>query len=528
MIASSIELTEHPLLARLRASLGTQAVITDPTELAFYASDVYRQAPSGLAVVRPSSVDALSSAISLITAHRVAVVARGGGMSYTDAYLPTRADSVTVDVSQLNRIVAINEQDRYVTVECGVTWAALYETLKQRGLRTPYWGPLSGLCATVGGALSQGSIFLGSARYGSIGDSVLGVEVITADGSLLRTGSGSAANADPFMRYFGPDLTGLFVGDAGALGIKARITLKLLAASEKIDYLSFAFEHSDALCAGMAHIARSGLASECFAFDPFLQAQRMKRASLMADVKTLGKVMRSGGSLLGGLKEGVKLVATGRNFLDDVKYSLHLTIEANSEGELKANLASARELLTPLGREIENAVPKVLRADPFVPPNSMLGPSGERWVPVHGIVPLSKAQHALAQVAALFARHQAQMQALKVEVGTLMATIGSSAFLLEPVFYWPDCQLDFHKRMVEPSHLAKLTDFPENLAARELVDQLKHALADLFHNLGAAHFQLGKFYHYRGGRNKAALALFDAIKSALDPQGLINPGALVE
>lgn len=528
MITDTPQAAEHPLLPALREKLGAAAVVTDPAECAFYASDVYRAVSPVMAVIRPITIEALASAVAVTTAMGIALLPRGGGMSYTDAYLPLQPQSVSVDMGALNQIVEINQADRYVTVECGITWQKLYAALSAVGLRTPYWGPLSGLRATVGGAISQGSVFLGSARYGSVGEAVIGLDVITANGELLRTGSAAAANAAPFLRYFGPDLTGLFIGDAGALGLKARATLRLLPVHQKIEFLSFAFEDRDALCDAMAAVARSGLASESFAFDPFLQKQRMKRASLLADVKTLGNVMRSSGSLLGGLKEGVKLVATGRNFLDEVKYSLHLTLEAAGKGELTHALAQLRLQLAPHGREIDSAVPRVLRADPFVAPNSMLGPSGERWVPVHGIVPLSQAKAAWTAVAAVFARHQAEMAALKVEVGYLITTIGASALLLEPVFYWPDQQLDFHQRMVEPQHLAKLSNYPENLPARALVEQLRQALADVFQLLGATHFQLGKFYHYRRGRNPAALALFDAIKTALDPAGLINPGALAE
>jgi len=522
------EAARHPALAELAALLPEAALITDLAERAFYSSDVYREVEPALAVIRPATVDELAQAVAVITRHGLAVFPRGGGMSYTDAYLPIGAEAVVLDLSALDKIIEINESDRYVTVECGVTWKALYEALKARGLRTPYWGPLSGIRATVGGALSQGSIFLGSAKHGSVGDSVIGLEVIIASGEVLKTGSAAAANTAPFMRYFGPDLTGLFVGDAGSLGIKARATLKLLAVAPAIDFMSLSFVDRDSLCDAMGEVARSGLASECFAFDPFLQGQRMKRASLLGDVKTLGKVMQSGGSLLAGLKDGVKLVTAGRGFLDAAKFSLHLTIEADSSEALGAAMARLRGLLKGRGVEVENAVPKVLRADPFMPPNSMLGPTGERWVPVHGIVPLSQAKAAYSAVEALLDAHRAQMQALKVEAGYLMTTIGANAFLLEPVFYWPDRQLDFHQRMVEPRFLAKLTNYPENPVARALVDDLRRALKDLFLSLGATHFQLGKFYHYRQGRNPQALALLDAIKATLDPHGLINPGALAE
>ena len=140
-------------------------------------------------------------------------------------------NSLIVDLRALDRIEEINAEDAYVVVQAGVTWASLHEMLKKQGLRTPFWGPLSGLLATVGGALSQGSTFLGSGRYGSVGDTVLGMELLQVDGTCLRTGSWAAgANALPFARYFGPDLTGLFVGDAGSLAIKVRASLRVIPA----------------------------------------------------------------------------------------------------------------------------------------------------------------------------------------------------------------------------------------------------------------------------------------------------------
>ena len=72
----------------------------------------------------------------------------------------------------------------YVTAQAGCTWKALAEALEGSGYRTPYWGTLSGIHATVGGGASQNSIFWGSGRYGTAADSIIGLEVILADGSV--------------------------------------------------------------------------------------------------------------------------------------------------------------------------------------------------------------------------------------------------------------------------------------------------------------------------------------------------------
>ena len=118
------------LTAQLVAALGAAHVLTDATSRRFHAQDVHGSGVLPLAVVRPGSLEELAAAVQLVTAAGAAVVARGGGMSYTDGYLPVRAGSVTFDTSRLDRVVEINVADRYVTVECGVTWKANASSLK--------------------------------------------------------------------------------------------------------------------------------------------------------------------------------------------------------------------------------------------------------------------------------------------------------------------------------------------------------------------------------------------------------------
>ena len=141
-----------------------------------------------------------------------------------------------------NKIIEINQEDMYVNVEAGVTWKQLNETLEPLGLRTPFWGTGSGLFATVGGGLSQNAINYGSGRYGTVAESVISLKVILANGSELRTGSwGTDDNPSPFNRYYGPDLTGLFLADSGALAVKAEASLQLIPRPKETRFLAFSF-----------------------------------------------------------------------------------------------------------------------------------------------------------------------------------------------------------------------------------------------------------------------------------------------
>ncbi|MEO1034097.1 MAG: FAD-binding oxidoreductase [Pseudomonadota bacterium] len=514
------------LLTALRACAGNDSIVTDTATLALFAHDVYRDGAALAAVLRPTSVNALQAALPVLAEFDCDVIARGGGMSYTDTYLAQRDGAVVLDMSRLDQIVEINTDDMYVTVETGCTWKRLADALRPHGVRTPYWGPLSGMRATVGGALSQGSVFLGSGLHGSAADNVQSLDVLDASGQLIRTGSAVNVFARPFYRNFGPDLTGLFTGDCGALGIKVRATLPLKRLPQESRYASFSYPSAHALLTTMAELAREDLVSECFAFDPGLQAQRLKRSSLAEDVKSLARVVRGSGSTLKGIGESLKIAAAGRRFLDDADFSMHVSLDGRSSVDADDKLRRVREIASARGKEVENTIPKVMRADPFANVNSMLGPNGERWVPVHGIVPLSAGANVYAACEAVFERHADAIENVGIETGVLMCTIASSATLVEPCLYWPDTRPLFQQATMDRDYLAKLATFDENQDARKLVATLRDELTDVLHRAGATHFQIGKFYPYRVDADPGAAELLAAIKRHLDPSTRLNPGAL--
>ncbi|MGL4541631.1 MAG: FAD-binding oxidoreductase, partial [Polymorphobacter sp.] len=175
-------------LAAITAAVGAAALVTDAAECDFYAQDVFSKGPPPLAVFRPTSVDMLAAGIAAATGAGVAVIPRGGGMSYTGGYVAPAAGALLIDTGGLDRIIDINQADMTVTVEAGCTWAKLYATLKPLGLRAFAWGTLSGLHATVGGGMSQNGLFWGAGN-GAVTDGAICFDVVLADGRILRTGS---------------------------------------------------------------------------------------------------------------------------------------------------------------------------------------------------------------------------------------------------------------------------------------------------------------------------------------------------
>ncbi len=519
--------TESTLFDDLSAIVGADQVLSDDESRSLYAQDVFTKAmPTGV-VIRPSTTQELADVVRTSTSAGWNVIARGGGMSYTSGYVPIKAETVTLDTSRMNRILEINTEDMYVKVEAGVTWQALYEALKPTGFRTPFWGSLSGKMATVGGGMSQNAIFWGTGQHGTAADSVIGLEVVLADGSVVATGSGAQLNAKPFFRHFGPDLTGLFTCDAGALGFKATITLRLIKQLKGRQFAAFDFKKGEDAIQAMSEVSRRGLANECFGFDPYLQAQRMKRESLASDVKAFAGVLKNSGSVLGAIKDGAKVAMAGRRYMDDVDHSVQIMIEDFTQEGADAKAKEISEIAASFnGREIENSIPKIVRANPFGPVNNMLGPEGERWVPSHVLVSHSSAVENYHATLALFDKHKAEFEKYKIETGFLYATIASNAFVLEPVFFWPDSYTEIHEHSVEADHLARLTKFPEDLAAREVVSKVRKEYADLFRDRGGVHMQLGKAYHYADGIQPETLAVIKGIKAVLDPNNQVNPGAL--
>jgi FAD/FMN-containing dehydrogenase len=350
--------------------------------------------------------------------------------------------------------------------------------------------------------------------------------VVLGDGRLVRVGAHANARGTPFFRQFGPDLSAMFTHDCGALGIKVRATLRLVRIPAEVRHFSCNVADARRLFALMAEIARERLASEMFGFDPGMQKVRMKRVSMSEDAKALGRVVQAAGGGLKGLAEGAKIVLGGRSFLDEAQFSLHLSVEGRDAQEADARLARVRELLDGRGSEVAATIPKVMRANPFAEVNSMLGPGGERWVPVHGSVPLSAAARMYEALEAVHARHRPERERHSIDHGYLVCGVGDRAILIEPVMYWPDCRQAFHERVIDAGYLAKLPAYEENRAARAAVDRLRADLARCFMEHGAVSFQIGRFYLYQEALDPSAAALLAALKSLLDPRGLINPGSL--
>ena len=127
------------------------------------------------------------------------------------------------------------------------------------------------------------------------------------------------------------------------------------------------------------------------------------------------------------------------------------------------------------GRIVENTIPKILRANPFPPPNSMAGPDGERWAPVHGIVRHSKRWRPSTgspRCSRRTARRWTGWASARAICSCLSAATG---FLIEPCFYWPDEQWEIHEHFIEPAHFSKAHGVSQKPRSARAGREIAHA-----------------------------------------------------
>jgi FAD/FMN-containing dehydrogenase len=245
----------------------------------------------------------------------------------------------------------------------------------------------------------------------------------------------------------------------------------------------------------------------------------------MRDVKRLAGVVKAGRSLLSGLIAGARMAIKGRRALAGAQYAMNVAVDGNCAAAVQTALAEIRQVARQ-GREIEPTVPRAVRGTPFLPPNDLLGPKGQRWAPSHGIVPHSRAVALADALVAFFAERAELLRENGIEWGFVPFAISTNAILIEPMLYWPDAREAYHERMIAPAHLGKLPVLPPNPEAAEAMRLLRQDLTQFWMEQGCAHLQIGKTYRYMESRQPSVRRLLEQIKAAVDPKGLMNPGSL--
>ncbi len=209
-------------LEALRETLGPGVLIEDPDGIARFSHDETEQlrfAP-GVAAL-PASVAQVQEILRIAHAERLPVVPRGAGTGLSGGALPV-CGGIVLSLERLDRIRDIDERDLVAEAESGVVTARLQAAVEEKGLFYPP-DPASRESCTLGGNLAEDSAGPRSCKYGTTRKWVLGLEAVSADGTLVRTGSRSRKDAT------GYSLTQLLIGSEGTLAVITAATLRLTA-----------------------------------------------------------------------------------------------------------------------------------------------------------------------------------------------------------------------------------------------------------------------------------------------------------
>jgi len=199
-------------------------------------------------IVKPQASE-IPEILRLANSEKIPVYLRGAGISFAGGVVPV-AGGILIDLTRLNKILDIDNSNDSCLAECCTVCGTLMKELEKEGYTLPAF-PDSALVATVGGFLATSGVgSWGSALYGSMADLVLGLKVVLPNGEVVQTGtSGMNPYAKgQFNRYVGmPDLTGLFIGSEGTLGVMTEIAFKLVPYPEKTIYFTYRFKtHQEA------------------------------------------------------------------------------------------------------------------------------------------------------------------------------------------------------------------------------------------------------------------------------------------
>lgn len=223
------------------------------------------------AVVMPHSTDEVSNVLKYCNAEKIPVVAFGAGSSLEGHVLPLFG-GISLDLTQMNKIIEVRPDDLLVRLEPGVHRVALNEKLAGHGL---FFSVDPGADATLGGMASTGAAGTTTVRYGSMRDNVLAITAVMADGTVIKTGR------ETRKLSAGYDLTRLLIGSEGTLAVITELTLRVFGIPEKMAAAIVRFPTlADGVSAATA-IVRSGISiARC----EFLDAKCIKNVNAHDDL----------------------------------------------------------------------------------------------------------------------------------------------------------------------------------------------------------------------------------------------------
>ena len=240
---------DQSVLTELRALLGERVSVSAAVREHHGKDESYFPYAPPDAVVFPHTTDEVRDVVGICRRHRVPMIPYGVGTSLEGHILAT-SGGVSIDLSQMNQVLAVHEADLDAVVEAGVTRKQLNEFIKHSGLFFPV-DP--GADATIGGMAATRASGTNAVRYGTMRENVLSLKVVLADGRVIQTSRRAKKSAA------GYDLTRLFVGSEGTLGIITEATVRLYPVQEAMSAAVCTFDSVDGCTHTVIQTIQSGV-----------------------------------------------------------------------------------------------------------------------------------------------------------------------------------------------------------------------------------------------------------------------------
>ena len=421
----------------------------------------FTHVPPPAAVVFAESTQDVADAVKFAAQYKVPVIPFGVGSSL-EGHLLAVQGGISVDVSRMNKVLSINAEDLTVTVQPGVTRKQLNEEIKSTGLFFPI-DP--GADASIGGMCATRASGTNAVRYGTMRENVLTLEVVTASGEVIRTGTRAKKSAA------GYDLTRLFVGSEGTLGVMTEITLRIYPLPEAVSAAVCSFPSIEAAVQTTISIIQMGV--------PIARVELLDGGSV--------KIVNQYAKL--SLAETPLLLMEFHGSPAGVKEQAEIVQEiATEHGGVAFEWATTPEERTRLWTARHNAYFAAIQSRP-----------GCRAVTTDTCVPISRLADAMLDSLA-----EADASGLPY---FLVGHVGDGNF-----------------------HVGYLID-PNNLQEHALAEDLNQKLVARALSLGGTctgehGIGLHKMDFLRAETGEGAVDMMRTIKRALDPHNIMNPGKI--
>lgn len=465
--------------------LGEENVLSRPEQLAPYREDFTEIEPCEPELVaRVESTAQVQAIVRRCAEQHVPITPRVYGTNIGGLALATEGGLI-LDMTQMDRVVEVNAEDMYAVIEPGVTQRILKDHLTRLGLPLTFGFSLAPPDTSVFANALLGGLTNRSLKYGNQSDSISGLELVTADGGLVRTGAWAVAGVSPFARVPLPDLSGLFLGWQGTTGIATRMAFQLWP------------------------LHPHGLRLFYLTYGPavtYAAMQRLCRAEICEDI---GGLSWPSAKMMMGVRRPHPFPGAG-----EPTFFLYVDLAAETRAELEAKRAHVATLIAAAAADggepyegpfdvatlvrINPALSKFAEFPTDLESLTAHGGGGLTWIGTYG--PLSRFAEAAA-------------------AGTeLMAGMGVPPLIVS--------------RPMRGGHFGVLrfiTIFDKQDPAEvEHTRQVNRALLELLTGKGFLMYKtpIWAWHELRAKMDPGMLALLARVKSVLDPQRIFNPGKM--